>query len=447
MASPGPIRYAGRGPGTRVAYRVAGKGERTIVQIGGSASHQDMLWEQPDFRRLWQGIADGARVITLDRRGTGLSDPLPDPPALDDHVADILAVLDEVGVRAASLFAASEAGRVTIATAARHPERVDRLVLFGPSVSHEGLDAETIEAFGRHIEQNWGEGRLVGMWSPSRAADERYMAWAAVYERACARPADAARILRFAMTTDVSDELANVRAPTLVLHRRGDAIMPIAGGRAVAAGIPGATFVELPGTDSLAFSEDVDTVRGHVERFLLGDAFAGRPTRALLTVLFTDIVGSTALAASLGDRRWSELLAGWDSTARAVIERHDGTWIKSTGDGALVTFASPDQALDAALDLARESRGAGCDVRTGVHTGQCERRPDGDVGGLAVHVAARVSALADAGEVLTSGTVQDLMLGSDLEFAPRGERELKGVPGSWRLFALADGRSPATIDP
>ena len=447
MATPGPVRYAGKAAGRRVAYRVAGAGEPVVLQIGGSASHQDLLWEQPDFRRLWAGIADGARVITLDRRGTGLSDALPADAKIGDHVDDVLAVLDEVGVANASLFAASEAARAAIATAARHPERVDRLVLFSGSASGAALDSEAMAAVRGFIEEHWGEGRLVTMWAPSRAADERYVAWAGPYERGCSRPADAARLLEFALTTDVTQELADVRAPTLVMHRRDDAVMPIAGGRAIAAGIPGASFVELPGTDTLAFTEDLDTVRGLMVRFLLGDAFAERPTRAFLTVLFTDIVGSTALAARLGDRRWGELLADWDAAARAVVDRHDGTWIKSTGDGALVTFGSPDQALAAAADLARASRAVGCEVRTGVHTGPCEQRPDGDVGGLAVHVAARVAALANGGEILTSRTVQDLVLGSELVFAERGEHELKGVPGSWRVFALETAGAAAGVDP
>lgn len=275
------------------------------------------------------------------------------------------------------------------------------------------------------------------MWAPSRLDDSRFQAWAGRYERGSASPGQALRMLELGLRTNVSDELAHVSVPTLVMHRRDESLTPIADGREVAAQIPGAIFYEMPGTDTFTFSEHPELIRDEVATFLVGHRSGGRRSRVFLVVLFTDIVGSTRLAAQLGDERWTELLGKWDDKAHKAIETAGGHWIKSTGDGGLATFASPDAALESSLHLVRASRDLGLDVRTGIHAGQCEQRGQGDVGGIAVHIAARIAARAEAGTVLTSGTVRDLVMGSDWTFEASGEHELVGVPGTWALYALA----------
>jgi class 3 adenylate cyclase len=439
MASPGAVRYAAVRGGGRVAFRTAGASGPSLVYIGGSASHQDLLWEEPGFRHLYGGLGDIARVLTIDRRGTGLSDPLPADASVETHVADIEAVLDAEGLTAASLSGTSDAARVAIAFAARHPDRVERLVLFGASASasHQ-LEPARVAALRRLIETAWGEGRLIALWAPSRMGDARFQAWAQRYERGCASPGQALKMMDLALSIDVSDDLALVAAPTLVMHRSHESLTPIADGREIAAQIPGAIFSEVPGTDAFTFSEDPELIRDEIATFMVGRRTRSRRARVFLAVLFTDIVGSTQLASQLGDERWAGLLESWDHAAQHAVEMAEGNWIKSTGDGALATFASPDAALECGLQLVQTSQRLGLHVRTGVHAGQCEPRGHGDVGGIAVHVAARIADLAASGKVLTSGTVRDLVLGSDWTFAERGEHELAGVTGSWTLHELAD---------
>jgi pimeloyl-ACP methyl ester carboxylesterase/ribosomal protein S18 acetylase RimI-like enzyme len=438
MASPGAVRYATVRGGGRVAFRTAGARGPSFVYIGGSASHQDLLWEEPGFRHLYGGLGDIARVLTIDRRGTGLSDPLPVDASVETHVADIAAVLDAEGLTAASLSGTSDAARVAVAFAAQYPERVERLILFGASASasHQ-LEPARVAALRRLIETAWGEGRLIALWAPSRLDDVRFQAWAQRYERGCASPGEALKMMDLALSIDVSDELARVTAPTLVMHRRDESLTPIADGREIAAKIPGAIFSEVPGTDAFTFSEDPERIRDEIATFMVGHQTSSRRARVFLAVLFTDIVGSTQLASQIGDEAWTRLLDAWDDTARQTVETVRGNWVKSTGDGALATFASPDAALECGLRLAQTSQRLGLEVRTGVHAGQCEPRGHGDVSGIAVHVAARIADRAGVGKVLTSGTVRDLVMGSDWTFAERGEHELAGVTGRWTLYELA----------
>lgn len=442
MALPGAVRYAEVRGGGRVAFRTAGARGPLFVYIGGSASHQDLLWEEPGFRHLYGGLGDIARVLTVDRRGTGLSDPLPANASVETHVADIEAVLDAEGFTAASLSGTSDAARVAVAFAARHPDRVERLILFGASASsRHQLEPARVAALRRLIETAWGEGRLIAMWAPSRLADLRFQAWAQRYERGCASPGQALRMMELALSIDVSDDLAQVAAPTLVMHRRDEALTPIADGREIAAKIPGAIFCEVPGIDAFTFSEDPERIRDEIATFMVGRHTSSRRARVFLAVLFTDIVGSTRLASQLGDERWTGMLEAWEQAAQHAVETARGTWIKSTGDGGLATFASPDAALECGIQLTHVSQRLGLVVRTGVHAGQCEQREDGDVGGIAVHVAARIADRAEGGKVLTSGTVRDLVMGSDWAFAGCGEHELAGVAGSWALYELANRAS------
>lgn len=439
LALPAAVRYATVRGGGRVAFRAVGTRGPSLVYIGGSASHQDLLWEEPGFRHLYGGLGDIARVLTIDRRGTGLSDPLPADASVETHVADIEAVLDAEGLTAASLSGTSDAARVAVAFAARHPDRVERLILFGSSASagHQ-LEPARVAALRRLIETAWGEGRVIAMWAPSRLGDARFQAWAQRYERGCASAGQALKMIDLALSIDVSNDLARVAAPTLVMHRCDELLTPIADGRELAARIPGAIFCELPGTDAFTFSEDPELIRDEIATFIVGHRTSSRRARVFLAVLFTDIVGSTQLASRLGDERWTGLLQAWEEAARHAVDAAAGTWVKSTGDGALATFASTDAALECGIQLVQTSRRLGLQVRTGVHAGQCEQRGDGDVGGIAVHVAARIADRAGDGKVLTSGTVRDLVMGSDWNFAGRGEHELAGVAGSWMLYELAN---------
>jgi class 3 adenylate cyclase len=439
MALPGAVRYAAVRDGGSVAFRTAGARGPSFVYIGGSASHQELWWEQPGFRQLYGGLGDIARVLTIDRRGTGLSDPLPADASVETHVADIEAVLDAEGLTTASLSGTSDAARVAVAFAARHPDRVERLILFGASASasHQ-LEPARVAALRRLIETAWGEGRLIALWAPSRLGDARFQSWAQRYERGCASPGQALKMMELALSVDVYDQLDRVSAPTLVMHRSDESLTPIADGREMAAKIPGAIFCEVPGTDAFTFSEDPELIRDEIATFMLGHRTSSRRARVFLAVLFTDIVGSTQLATQLGDERWTRLLDAWDQAAQHAVETAGGNWIKSTGDGALATFASPDAALECAIELQQASQRLGHEVRTGVHAGQCEPRGHGDIGGIAVHVAARIADRADGGKVLTSGTVHDLVMGSDWTFAARGEHELAGVTGSWTLYELGN---------
>jgi class 3 adenylate cyclase len=439
VARPGAVRYAAVRGGGRVAFRTAGTRGPCFVYIGGSASHQDLLWEEPGFRSLYGGLGDVARVLTIDRRGTGLSDPLPADASVETHVADIEAVLNAEGLTAASLSGTSDAARVAIAFAARHPDRVERLILFGASASSSRqLEPARVAALRRLIETAWGEGRLIALWAPSRLGDARFQAWAERYERGCASPGQALKMIELALSIDISDDLVGVSAPTLVMHRRDESLTPIADGREIAAKIPGAIFREMRGTDAFTFSEDPELIRDEIATFMVGHHTSSRRPRIFLAILFTDIVGSTQLASQLGDERWTGLLAAWDEAARGAVETSGGNWIKSTGDGALATFASPDAALECGARLVQTSQHLGLEVRTGVHAGQCEQRGHGDIGGIAVHVAARIADRADRGKVLTSGTVRDLVMGSDWTFASRGEHDLAGVTGTWPLYELAN---------
>ncbi len=411
-----------------------------MLYIGSSSSHQDVLWEEPGYRRLFGGLGAVARILTFDRRGCGLSDPLPEGAEIEVPVRDAIGVLDAEGLTSATLWGSSESTRVAIRAAVAHPERVDRLMLFAaPAPSAKAaamLDPSRLLAYRALIEHSWGEGRIVALFSPSRVGDEVFAAWAARIERATGSPKQALANLDLSLANDVSGDLARVAVPTLVLHRRDDPLTPITEGRALAAAIPGARFRELPGTDSLPSTEDPELVRDTVAEFLVGHPVVQRPSSVPLSVLFTDIVDSTGHAVKVGNARWSELLRAWEQAARRVVEQNGGRWVKSLGDGGLASSPSPDRALQCAAQLRVASRTVGLDVRTGIHAGQVQQREDGDIDGIAVHVAARVAAHASPGEILTSSTVRDLVLGSEFAFTERGEHELKGVPGTWRLFAL-----------
>jgi class 3 adenylate cyclase len=436
-------RYA-RLHGDRIAYQVLGQGPPDLVFTMGSFSHVDVAWEDPQIALFLRRLASFSRLLRFDRRGTGASDPLPpDPlPPWEAYAEELDAVMDTVGMeRAALLTAGPEAGPMALFFAGTRPERTGALVIADATARYLvaddypiGVAPEVAEAMVARTTEQWGTEANVQTGSPARGRDERFLRWSARLQRAIASPRVVRAYLRALLEVDVRPILPLIHAPTLVLQHTDFAFLPVAHGRYLAEHIPGARLVEVPGDLPLLW-ELPDQVLEAVEEFLTGVDRPAVPTRVLATVLFTDIVGSTERAAELGDRRWRELLQVHDDLAARLVDRWGGRLVKTTGDGVLATFDGPGRAVGCAAALREELRGIDIEIRAGLHVGEVEPR-DGDVGGIAVHIAARVMAAAGPGEVLVSRTVRDLVAGSDTALEDRGDHHLKGVEGSWRLFAV-----------
>ncbi len=437
MAAAPPTRYARSGD-ARIAFQVMGEGPPDVVLITGPASHMDIQWEEPGTVRGRQRLASFARLLTFDRRGTGLSDPVDRPPTLDQQMDDLTAVLDAAGLGRVALFGVVEAGLCAM-YAASHPDRVSALVLVNIGVSG-GLvmDDERRALLLDVIENHWGEGRFLSLFAPSRASDRRFADWWTRFERSSVSPSTARKLVDLNVSVDLSGVLPAIRVPTLVLHRRDNPLIPIAAGREAAALIPGARFVEASGTDLYDWPGADDPETDLIEEFLTGRRPQRGPERALATVLFTDIVGSTDRAASIGDRAWRGLLDRHDDLVRDSLARFRGREVKHVGDGFVATFDGPARAVRCAREIVEGVGELGLAVRCGLHTGECELL-DGDIRGIAVHIGARVGALAGSGGVLVSSTVKDLVVGSELDFEDRGAHQLRGVPGEWRLYAVQSG--------
>jgi class 3 adenylate cyclase len=412
----------------------------------GLASHLDMAWTDPDLSRLWRRLARFARVIVYDKPGTGLSDPIMHVPTLEERSDDIRILLDAVGSRRAALLGFSEGGPACLLFAATDPERVESLVLYGAiacaSPGEEVLDdprsaaaQQRFEAAHQELEATWGQGKIIDYYAPSVANRLQRSAFAS-FERAAASPALARRMIAALRRVDVRGVLGTVNVPTLILHHSED-IVPVFQARMLAAGIPGAELRILPGRDHMFWVSDFEESVREIERFLAGSAAAAAPERALATVLFTDIVDSTTRAAKLGDSAWRQLLQRHDRAVREQVADHQGRVVKSLGDGTLAVFDGPARAIRCAGAIRDTLGDLEIPIRAGIHTGECEMI-ENDVGGLAVHIGARVGALASAGEILVSSTVAELVVGSGLRFTQRGEHHLKGVPGSWRLLAVGE---------
>jgi class 3 adenylate cyclase len=435
-------RYARLG-GDRIAYQVLGEGPPDLVLARRSYGHIDIAWEDPGITRFLRGLASFCRLILFDRRGTGPSDPLPlDPlPPWESYAEELATVLDEVGCERAAIMAELDAGPTALLWAGTRPERTSALVLVHTSARFVaggdypiGLAAEAVEAMVAQFDQLWGSDAMAAMLVPSRADDARFLRWFAKWQRASVSPKVAQAFLRAMAEVDVRPVLPLVQAPTLILHRRGFGLVPIEHGRYLAEHIAGARLVELPGSDVDLSWETPELALDDIQEFLTGLRRTVEPSRVLATVLFTDIVGSTERAARLGDRRWRELLEVHDELAGRLVDRFHGQLVKTTGDGILATFDGPGRAIRGAAALCDELAGIGLQIRAGVHTGEIELR-DGDVGGIAVHITARVMAAAGPGEILTSRTVHDLVVGSDIAMDDVGTRPLKGIAGTWQLFA------------
>jgi class 3 adenylate cyclase len=439
---PPVARYAKSGD-LHIAYIVEGDGPIDLMWIPPWISQVEYLWSERSLARVMRRITSFARLITFDRRGSGLSDPFFGAPTLEEQMDDLLAVMDAAGAERVAVFGTLEGGPMATMFAATYPERVSALVLyatFARATWAPGYEwAWPADVRRRRMEEqveHWGEGRIVAGVAPSEASDPGFIEWAGRLERLAAAPSTIRRILELIGEFDVRDVLPSIRVPTLVMHRRDDSFIQIEHSRYIADQIPGARFVELEGGDNMFSLGDSEALLGELEEHLTGVRHEHEPDRMLATVLFTDICDSTSRAAELGDRGWRSLLERHDALFRHALERHRGREVKRTGDGFLATFDGPARAIRCAASVAEAMNSLGIQVRAGLHTGELEVM-DGDLGGLAVHIAARVMNRAAPCEVLVSGTVKDLVVGSGIEFDDRGEHELRGVPGAWRLYAVS----------
>ncbi|HET9724886.1 MAG TPA: adenylate/guanylate cyclase domain-containing protein [Actinomycetota bacterium] len=445
-------RYAKTTDGVHIAYQVCGDGELDLLFVPGFASNLIWNWELPAYANFLRRLSSFCRLIIIDRRGSGLSDRLSpeDLPPLEVLAGDLGVVLDAVGSERTSLFGAEDGGLSCSLFAATRPDRVDRLILYtldpGGDKPWEGAwGREQWEGFISRVADHWGmrgfgrddpAGGLVTA-APSFVDDTQLLDWHVAMMQLAASPRAVEALFRIHMETDVQPVLTSIRVPTLILHPLGDLLEPIAEGRLLAHLITGAELVELPGDDHFWFLSNTDRIVDAIAEFVTGVRPVRDLDRVLATVLFTDIVGSTEMAARLGDAGWKGLLASHDERARTEIQRHRGTYIDSTGDGLLATFDGPARAVRCARAIGGAVRELGLEIRSGVHTGEIEVAGN-NVRGIAVHIGARVAALADPGQVLVSSTVKDLVAGSGLTFEDAGEHDLKGVPDRRHLFRVVE---------
>ncbi len=442
MQSP-ESRYVKTRDGVHLAYQVVGEGPLDLVFLPGLFTHLEYQWEEPSSAKFLERLAAFSRLILFDPRGTGLSDRAPELPIADHQMDDVNAVLDVIGSERAALLGLSQGGPMAALYAATYPQRVSALILYGSYPSARvrpdfpwGRSAEWLEDYARTLDQAWGMGALLPTMAPSRADDPAFRDWWARYERLSSAPGNALAYYRMNVQTDVRHVLPTIRLPTLLLHRRDDAFRPIETSRYMAEQIPDAKLVELEGVDHLPFVGDSQAVVDEIQEFLTGVRSPPESDRVLATVLFTDIVGSTQRVAELGDREWTDLLERHHRVVRRHLQRFRGRDVDTAGDGFLATFDGPARAIKCAVAIGEEIRELGMEIRAGLHTGEVEL-VGSDVRGIAVHIGARVAALAGPGEVLVSNTVRDLVAGSGIDFEDRGSHTLKGVPGEWEVLAVA----------
>jgi class 3 adenylate cyclase len=449
-----------------LAYQVFGDGPVELLFVGPFVSHVELFWTLPEYKAFFEQLGMFCRVVIFDKAGVGLSDPVPRVRSVDDRAAEIEAVLDAVGFEKAVLFALSEGGPASIVFAAKRPERTQSLILHGTYAFLGGLEWDDIDRdaaevrarflrelgedytpstqqivswqeFGHAVRSGWGSGAAIKCLVPS----VRSIRQLGMLERMCASPGMARATVEASFLIDVRPILPTITTPTLIVHARGDPGVPVQDGRYLADHIPGAQLLEVEGVDHAPWFTEPDRITTRIEEFLTGSRAAPPQShRALRTVLFTDIVASTQHATALGDERWRAVLHRFGEITTALTQRFGGTVVKSTGDGHLATFDGPTQAIRCAEALRGEAETLGIEIRAGIHTGECELL-DTDIGGIAVHIAARILGEAGAGEILVSSTVRDLVVGSGTGFEDRGSVELRGVPGTWQLLAV-DRRGP-----
>ncbi len=440
-------RYV-KNDGVALAYQLVGRGKSVLAYVPGFASNLELNWGNPRYARFLSRLASFSRLVVVDRRGTGLSDRLSasDLPPIEVLVADLRAVLDDAGVERAALFGFADGADLCALFAASHPDRASALILYGASAVGTRTPDEpwawSSDEWQRYLQElgeGWGHRDYIESilrWAAPSAYDDLHVRqWFVTYQRLAASPSAVMAIESIWRDIDMRAVLPSIAVPTLVVHRTGDAIESVDAGRSLSSRIPGARFVELSGDDHLPWAGDQDALLDEVEEFLTGTRRGPDPDRALATVLFTDIVASTARAAELGDARWRNVLEDHYALVRTELARHRGVEIDTAGDGFFATFDGPARAVRCALTIASSSNRLDLEIRAGVHTGECDLI-DGKIGGIGVAIGARIGALAGPSEVLVSSTVKDLTAGSGLVFEDAGEHELKGVPDTWRLYRV-----------
>jgi class 3 adenylate cyclase len=420
----------------QIAYQVYGSGPVEIVVCGGPAGHIEVYWEEPFVHRWYERMGRFARVAIFDRRGTGASDSATSPPTEMQYMEDLAAVIDACGFERPALVGAVEASRMCALFAATHPDRVSALILVDTAArGADVMSQEHLGWLGELIESRWGKGDLTALYAPSMIENERFRRWMGRMERLSVSPHGAHQLLELTLASDVSAALPRITCPTLVIHHRENSLVPEGLGRAVADAIPGARFTTIAGADSMAWLGDGEALIGEIEEFLTGSRTPA-PGNELRAIMFTDIVGSTELAARLHHEQWQRLLAEHYQLLRQEIELAGGHAVKAMGDGVLATFSEPERAIRAATAIVGSGPSLGLNVRAGIHVGAVEVVAD-DVRGIAVHVAARICEQASPGQILVSSTVRDILIDSEVPLELISEQELRGVPGTWTLYAVA----------
>ena len=418
-----------------IAYQTFGDGPREIIVVPGFISNVEWYWDDPLASQWLEGLARLGRVTIFDKRGTGLSDRVGDLPSMDIRMDDMRAVMDAVGIDRAVILGVSEGGSLATLFAAHYQSRCEALLLYGAFARFESW-FPTDEAFQYclgYIQSAWGNGGIGPIVAPTLAGDPLFLRSVGRFERQGGSPAAVVALMRMNSQINIADVLSSIHVPTLVIHKTADAMVSVQGGRELAAGIPGARLFEMPGTDHLPWHEDSAVYLSEIEEFLTGERTDPVIDRVLATVLFTDIVDSTARAERLGDSAWRALLNAHDLTIRRQFQKFRGQEVKSLGDGFLATFDGPARAIKCAQTICAEVAPLGLEVRAGLHTGELEMT-ENDVRGISVHIASRVAGLSQGSQVLVTRTVKDLVAGSGLAFADYGEHALKGLPEQWQLY-------------
>ncbi len=435
--TPAKTQYAKCGD-VHIAYQEFGSGSVNVVLVPGFISHIENYWDDPSFARWLERLGSFARVVLFDKRGTGLSDRTNELPDLDQRMDDVRTVMDAVGLERAVLFGISEGGTLATLFAASHPERAHSLILYGAFAKFKSWYATEKELQGLfdYIDTSWGSGESIPQFAPSKQDDPAFKQWWGKFERLGASPGAVKALMHMNKQIDITEILPSVNVPSLIIHRRNDVTVDVEAGRLFAERIPDAKYVELSGADHIPWvGDNADQILDEIARFITGEWRPVEVDRVLSTVMFTDIVNSTGQAAEIGDQDWRDMLQRHDTVLQRQVGRFRGRVVKNTGDGVLATFDAPARAIRCAAAIRDEVGRLGISTRVGLHTGEIELI-EADVGGIAVHIAARVMGQARTDEVWASRTVRDLVVGSGFRFNAQGTHELKGIPGDWELFSI-----------